>query len=227
MSINNIIIILRGHIRNSFDNETLYNLIFKISQNYNISIYIHTWNIQQSSISWRPIDYVNNTITKETVTNYFNNKEKDLSIYIKHIIIDDDSKIKLIGNIIGTIGPTCPVLGWKRYIYSLYQIINYVRNESINEFIINIRFDIFSNSNNVNEEHILNLIKNNHNKKFKKITFAYDNLNYGLDNVFCGNSITMYKLLKYFNENLDYIISKNKSIINQEFLLFIENELIF
>ena len=37
----------------------------------------------------------------------------------------------------------------------------------------------------------------------------------------------MYKLLKYFNENLDYIISKNKSIINQEFLLFIENELIF
>jgi hypothetical protein len=222
-----MIIILRGHIRNSFDNDKLYNLIFKISQDFNISIYIHTWNIQQSNISWRPIQKIDNLITKELIINYFNQKEKDLSIYIKHIIIEDDTKIKLIGNLEGTIGPKCPIIGWKRYIYSLYQIIDYVRKVSVDDFIFNMRFDIYSNSFYINENNIINLINNNYNKKFKKNIFLYNNLKYGLDNIFCGDSKTMYKLFKYFNENLDYIISKNKFIQNQEFLLFIENELIF
>ena len=35
---NNIIIILRGHIRNSFDDDRLYDLIKKISLNYKIVI---------------------------------------------------------------------------------------------------------------------------------------------------------------------------------------------
>ena len=148
---NNIIIILRGHIRSSFDDDKLYNLIKKIDQIYNIHIYIHTWNIQQSNISWRNIKEINNIITKEVIFNYF----KDLSHLIKHIIIEDDKNIKLIGNLTGTIGPRCPVLGWKRYLYGLYQIINYVKdNVRPNEFIINMRFDIFSNSNNVSEDYL-------------------------------------------------------------------------
>ena len=82
----NIIIILRGHIRNSFDDDKLYNLIKKISLNYKIFIFIHTWNIQQSSISWRKVDQINNIITPDTINNYF----KDLVPLIKNIIIDDD-----------------------------------------------------------------------------------------------------------------------------------------
>jgi hypothetical protein len=228
MSTNNLIIILRGHIRNSFTDNKLYDLIKEISQNYNILIYIHTWNIQQSNISWRPIDKIDNIITNELINNYFiKTGDKDLSLFIKNIIIEDDKNIKLNGNLEGIIGAGCPILGWKRYIYSLYQITNYVRNFSNNEFIINLRFDIFSNSNNITKNQILELINNNYNIIFKKNIFIYDTLTYGIDNVICGNSETMYKLFKYFNENLDYIISKNKSIKNQEFLLFLENELIF
>ena len=220
----NIIIILRGHIRSSFDDDKLYNLIKKIDKIYKIHIYIHTWNIQQSNVSWRKIKNINNYITKEVIFNYF----KDLSPLIKHIIIDDDNNIKLIGDLTGTIGPKCPVLGWKRYLYGLYQIIDYVKdNVHPNEFIINIRFDIFSNSNNISEEHILYFIYSNHKNKFNKNIFIYNTLKYGLDNVFCGNSQTMYILCKYFYEKLDYIISKNKSIINQEYLLFIENDKLF
>jgi hypothetical protein len=91
------------------------------------------------------------------------------------------------------------------------------------------RFDVLSNSCLVTEEQVLKLISNNYsyNKEFKKTIFLYNSLVYGLDNVFCGNIQVLYKLCKYFNENLDYIISNNKSIVNQEFLLFIENELIF
>jgi hypothetical protein len=219
----NIIIIIRGHIRNSFDDDKLYNLIKKISSNYNIEIFIHTWHIQQSSISWRDIQQINNIITPEIIYNYF----KDLKDFIKNIIIDNDNNIKLIGNTKGTIGTKCPVIGWKRYIYGLFKIIDNVRHFTTNEFIINIRFDVLSNSSVMNEEQIINFINININNQFKKNIFIHNNLVYGLDNVFCGNSFTIYKLCKYFNENLDYIISKNKFIINPEFLLFIENELIF
>lgn len=219
----NIIIILRGHIRNSFDDDKLYNLIKKISLNYKITIFIHTWNIQQSSISWRHVEQINNIITTDTINNYF----KDMSPLIKNIIIDNDTKIKLIGKTAGTIGPACPLIGWKRYIYGLYTIINHVRNYTTKDFIINIRFDILSNSNIILEDQLITFINNNVNNVFHKNVFIYNNLNYGLDNAFCGNSITMYKLCKYFNENLDYIVSKNKFITSQEFLLFIENELIF
>ena len=111
----NIIIILRGHIRKSFDDDKLYNLIKKINLIYNIHIYIHTWNIQQTNVSWRPIEKIDNIITKESIYNYF----KDLSFLIKHIIIDDDTKIKLIGNLEGTIGTICPLIGWKRYIRNI------------------------------------------------------------------------------------------------------------
>jgi hypothetical protein len=218
-----IIIILRGHIRNSFENDKLYNLINKINHVYIIHIYIHTWNIQQTDVSWITVEKINNIITKEIIYDYF----KDLNSLIKHIIIDDDTKINLIGNLTGTIGPFCPIIGWKRYIYGLYQIINYVKNRYSDEFIINFRFDIFSNSNNISEDQILYLIYNNNNNKFKKNIFLYNSLKFGLDNVFCGNSQTMYKLCKYFNEELDYILNKNITINNQEFLLFIENEIIF
>jgi hypothetical protein len=223
MSKKNIIIILRGHIRNSFDNDKLYNLIKKISLNYNISIYIHTWNIQQSNISWREVEQINNIIKTDMIHNYF----KDLSFTIKNIIIDDDTEIELIGNTIGTIGPKCPIIGWKRYIYCLYKIIDHVKNYSTEEFILNIRFDILSNSIEMTETQIINFVNKNINNQFKKNRFIYDNLNYGLDNAFCGNSFTIYKLCKYFNEDLDAIISKYKYIQNQEYLLFIENELIF
>ena len=219
----NMILILRGHIRTSFDDNKLYDFIKKINLIYNIHIYIHTWNIQQSNVSWREINTINNIITNETIYNYF----RDLRHLIKHIIIDDDTKIKLIGNLIGTIGSLCPIIGWKRYLYGLYQIIDYVKNFSVDEFIINMRFDIFSNSNNINEDQILYFIYTNINKKFKKNVFIYNILTHGIDNVFGGNSVTMYKLCKYFNENLDYIVEKNNNISNQEFLLFIENNLIF
>jgi len=84
-----------------------------------------------------------------------------------------------------------------------------------------------SNSIEMTETQIINFVNKNVNNQFKKNRFIYDNLNYGLDNAFCGNSFTIYKLCKYFNEDLDSIISRNNNIQNQEYLLFIENELIF
>ena len=79
-----MILILRGHIRNSFNNLKLYNLINQIYEtDQNIKIYIHTWNIFSNNISWREIESNNTPVTEEIIYNYFN----DLKHLIKHIII--------------------------------------------------------------------------------------------------------------------------------------------
>lgn len=88
-----IIILLRGHIRNGFDNDELYNFIKHLNNLYTIEIYIHTWKMKQSSSSWNfgmKWDYTE--ITEDLIYSYF----KDQSINIKHILIEDEFKANII-----------------------------------------------------------------------------------------------------------------------------------
>ncbi len=108
-----MILILRGHIRKSFDDNKLYNLI-KIIYNNNecLEVYISTFNKLQSNISWRYIEEINVVVNEEYIYNYF----KDLTFLIKKILIIDDQKIDLVGNLLGKLSKSnMPVIGWKRY----------------------------------------------------------------------------------------------------------------
>ena len=63
-----------------------------------------------------------------------------------------------------------PIIGWKNYWYGKYRIIDYL-NTNVDcgeEIIINIRFDVFKNSNNFLKADIMNLIKVNIGKKMRK-----------------------------------------------------------
>lgn len=222
-----MILILRGHVRNSFNDDNLYNLINKIYQtNNDLCIYISTFNIIQNNISWRKIDIINNVVTDEFIKTYF----KNLSHLIKYILIINDTQIKLIGNLIGNInnGPA-PIIGWKNYWYCKYQIINYINNlfENKQKFIVNLRFDIFSNSNNSSENEIINLIEKYKNKPLTQNIFAKNYKCYGIDNVYIGNLKTQYSLIFNFHHNLDQILKINEKTINQEFLVFVENTNMF
>ena len=220
-------LLLRGHIRNSFDNKNLYNLIKEIyKNNINLEIYIHTWSIVQNNISWRKLKIISLEVTVELITNYFD----DLSHIIKHIIIEDDSNIKLIGNLVGCIHKTpMPIIGWKNYWYGKFQIINYLKNVcDNNQVIINIRFDILSNSNNFKSTYIIDRIETCKNINFQKNIFIKDNFCPGIDNLYIGNIDTQYKLIKHFYENLDDIlINCNKTSKHQEYLVYVENNKIF
>ena len=147
-----MIIIIRGHIRNSFDSQLLFNFVNELNKTYSdLKIYIHTWSIYSNSISHREINENKTQVTDTFIYNYF----KDLSHLIKHIIIDDDTNIQLIGNISGNINNGgMPIIGWKNYLYGQYQIVNYVYNlnKDNNEPIINTRFDLFNNSNNFSHQ---------------------------------------------------------------------------
>lgn len=223
-----MILVIRGHIRNSFETQDLINFIKKIYElNKDLKIYIHTWNIIANNISWRKIKVNETIVTEEIIYNYFG----DLKHLIKHIIIDDDSKIQLIGKTEGKLNGVMPLIGWKNYWYSKYQIINYLYDQNINsnEQIVNFRFDIFSNSNNFNMDVLISFIKNNENNEFTKNKFLFEDATHcGIDNIYMGNIITLHKLVKHFFYNLDDILKNSKNMIHhQEFLVFMLNDELF
>jgi hypothetical protein len=218
-----MILIIRGHIRESFNTLDFINLIRSIYKiNNNLNIYIHTWNIFSNNKSWRRIESNLTVVTKEIIYNYF----QELGHLIKEIIIDDDSKIILIGELEGKI-KNClmPIICWKNYWYGKYKIINYIHNLNINDLIINCRFDVLNNSYSFTHDDIINFINNNKNREFIKNVFIREYECTGIDNIYIGNINTMYKLIYEFYFNLDEII-KNNDTNHPEYLVFrINNDL--
>jgi hypothetical protein len=226
-----MILILRGHIRGTFDTKDLYNFVKALYTIFpNLTIYIHTWNIFSNNISWRDIKTDDNIVEPSAVFNYFN----DIKHIIKTIIIDDDSKIKLIGNLVGNVGKSkMPLKGWKNYWYGKYSIINYIYNTRTdkNEFVINTRFDLFSNSCSCNYDcsQIINFLKKNYINVFTENKFLRNEYFSGIDNIYIGNIDTMYTLISKFYKELDNILICNNSHIDtgQEYFVFLINTSLF
>ena len=222
-----MILILRGHIRDSFNNTKLYNLVKDIVKiKPNIKIFIHTWNVFANSLSWRIVHQDNRPVTNDIIYEYF----KDLKGLIKHIIIDDDKNIKLIGNLDGKVpGGNHNLRGWKNYIYGKYKIIEYIYNkyQNKNEMVINCRFDVLGNSRPQKHHEILNLINNNKHYKFDKNLFLRKEEFEGIDNIYIGNIETMFQLTKYFYYELDKILMENNNHCSPEMLWFRMNILLF
>jgi hypothetical protein len=221
-------IIIRGHIRNSFQTNELYNLIKYLSENYIIKIYIHTWSIKQNNISWRSIKNDFTKINIKYIKLYF----KDLFKFIKKIIIEDDSNIKLYGNVNDKILLTkTNKLGWKRYIYGQYKIIYYLYNKisNKNNFLLNIRFDLFTNSFIFPNDEIINFINNNYNIIHKHNIFIKEGEYCGIDNIIIGTINTNYKLISFIHHDLDNILlyKENENLQNPEFIVSRVNKLIF
>jgi hypothetical protein len=222
-----MILVLRGHIRDAFNNENLYDLVSRIYLLIpHLEIYIHTWAIKQNNISWRRISKDETPINTEIIQSYF----KNLTPLIKHIIIDDDTNIPIKGNIEGVINRGhMPILGWKNYWYGKYQIINYIFMNEINheKLVVNTRFDVLSGRFPLEANNIINFIEEQ-GKVPKEINKFISNENgYGIDNIYIGSINTQYKLIQHFHENLDLIIEKNRSTNEQEFLVFKENAKLF
>jgi len=244
----NMIVVLRGHIRNSFDDERLYELIKYIYDNTtDLEIYIQTWILSYSGLSWRHIECKNvKIIDEEYIYSYFG----ELKHLIKKIIILNDNLINIKGNTIGGIGNTqVPIIGWKRYLYGKKEIISYLFNNlKLEDIVLNFRMDVFSNSNSFSKELIIEFIENNKNtKKFNKNLFIYNTTNIesnvisygsnnifndpgnksycGIDNIYIGNVLTQFKTINYLYENLDYLIKKYDFITFQEYYFLIANEI--
>ena len=209
-------VILRGHIRDSFQKRNLYDYLHELTKTYSINIYLHTWNIYQSSLSWRELDTDSNVVNEEVICNYF----KDLPLV--KIIIDDDKFVNLTGNVEGVVSRTlCPVRAWKYMWYGKQKIFEYVMKHSDNSInTLNLRFDLFSN--NTTNKHFRKSEINEFPSKIKssnKIHFLVSELRPGIDNIYGGNIKLCYKLANYFLHNLDSISADYNNHIHQEYLV--------
>lgn len=190
----------------------------------NLDIYIHTWNILQSSVSWRDISGNDSSVTDEMIQTYF----RDLANCIRHVIIDDDSLIELPGITAGMIGTTkCPIIGWKRYLYSSFQIVKYVYDLYPDSHSLNFRFDIICNAFcYFTPDQIMDFIDRYNDNRL--MVQYIDNVRpmIGIDNIYMGKMKFMYILLKHLLFNLDEIVPKYPKLKHQEFLFFDENRIL-
>ena len=220
-----MILILRGHIRDSFNNEQLRNVMNAIYQlDPDIEIYIYTWNIVANNISWRTREENHRAVTEEVIRTYFG---EPLHTRIRHIIIDDDRHISLIGNVHGTIrGGPMPIVGWKNYWYGKYQIAKYLyhHHPHPSTTVINTRFDILQH---LSHEQILEFISQHKEDRFMKNTFIYDAEVNSVDNLYMGNVKTMYLLALYFHYELDEILRIHCDTIHQERYVYRINHQLF
>jgi hypothetical protein len=217
-----LIIMIRGHIRDSFSDTRLRNLILVLSRKYNTTIYLHTWNILQGNKSWREIEKDETIVTEDMILSYFD------MIPIKEIKIENEDENNLIGNIEGNISNTlCPIICWKNMWYGMYQIIKNI-DDPVETTILNIRYDIFTNKNRLfTIQSIVNTVDSNFNKYMYSNAFISKNEpTIGIDNMIIGSLYSMRNLIQHFYYNLDEILARYPDEIHQEYIVFKENGLL-
>jgi hypothetical protein len=135
----NIALTIRGHIRDSLDEQFLYEFLKKITSIHNVDIYIYTFNIKSSGkIYTKENKEINNqNISEKDILNYM----KDLSQYIKKLIIDPQNSASGTNDrLIGNISQNKYQHMWK----SIFNVINLVKESNINyDFVVNMRIDYF------------------------------------------------------------------------------------
>lgn len=220
-----IAILIRGHIRESFKNERLYNFLKKLKSLYKVDIYLHTWHKSEARVSWRKLSNYMVDVDETMIKNYLRD------IPYEKLIINNDYYINLNGKMEGLVGKM-PIVGWKRMWFGINEITEYVNKLNIKyDAVLNFRWDNFecnSSKHIINEESTLfylekYLIEDNRNK----ILFFKNTLFYGIDNAFIGQINQLFLLVNKFHSKLDEIILRTSKYGNQEFLVYLEANKMF
>lgn len=229
-TVKKINLLIRGHIRNSFNDDKLIALMRHFAENYDLTIFLHTWNVVQNKLSWRPMEDISNEVDENVVRSYF----KELEPLIKTLIIEDDKKIKLHGKTEGNIGRTpCPVLAWKNMYYGKLRLIN-AASELVgpDEVAVQTRFDLMSNSFSPNITEIIEFLKHNYDPVFngdqeERIRFLRMHCFLGMDNIYMASISNMQKFIRYMYFDMDRILRVHEATIHQEHISFHERKWAF
>jgi hypothetical protein len=224
-----IVLLLRGHIRDSFKDSELFNFIKKLCSGYNVAIYIHTWTKYYSDSGWRRIVDDRN-VRREDIISYFSGIKGN----IKSIHIENENNIILIGNDAGNLFSTrITKISWKQMWYGIYSTMLEIRNDygsSVNPpLVINMQFDVFNNySSLINEIDLLEFIKHNVNTLSFANRFLRNSSNLiDIDNFYVGTVDSMYKLSYNFHNNLDHISELYANVYYEEVVVYYESNRLF
>jgi hypothetical protein len=219
-------LIVRGHIRSSFDDGRLKELLGNFSELFDLSIYAQTWEIFQNSLSWREIQTIDKKVTEEIVRDYFGD------IKIKSLSIIDDSSISHFGNTEGTIGRTpCPVLAWKNMYYGMMEASSrVVASEDPKSITLQMRFDMFSNRFSPSMEEMVEFVKRDYSELDSKdeveerIRFMRMRCFLGVDNTFLAWTEDLHKFICYMYYDMDRILGFHRRSFHQEHIAFHERK---
>ena len=194
---------IRGHIRNSFENDKLKIFINLLKNKYpNIIFILQPWKQKECKPenTYKNIKKTNNIITYNTIARYFEDNE-----IIKNCTIIDESTIKLHGSTDRFVGGA-PKKGWKNMWCGIFYGLHNLKL-SDNKIVV-FRFDnftlptILSVKNNIR---IIRFIDYNLDAD-DKIKFIYQDDKLGVDNLFIGSVTKVMSLIKLFHFKLDDIL---------------------
>lgn len=218
-------LLIRGHVRGAFQDQSLLKMARYISSKYDLSIFIHTWNILQNDVSWRRLTEIKKEINESIINDYFSPMKK----LIKIILIDDDSKIQLHGNTEGNIGRTpCPVRAWKNMYYGKVRLLDAASTVLDKDAIaIQTRFDLFNHQFSPSLESVVDFISKNYGELIQKennerIRFLEMRPFLGVDNIYMAKISDMSKFVRYMYFDMDRILKFHEGTFYQEHISFHE-----
>lgn len=213
-------LVITGHIRNGLQTETWNKFIAKLSEKYDVDLFLQTWEESEAMQSWRYLDRsAIVSVTEEMLTDYF-------SYPIKKIRIDNESSIPIYGRFVGNVGKTAmPFRGWKKMIAGMFLGVNLAKESDIKyNFIIRSRFDYFTRFSDeyidhhfgpskISVEYLLSQIEA---QDKSDICWLPPYLNHRgkicIDNFYFGNLNSIYQLLNFmYSKKIDLIIAENKN----------------
>lgn len=218
-------LLIRGHVRGAFGDDNLLKMARGLSKKYDLSIFVHTWNIVQNNISWRQVEHINKEVKEEDIKDYFG----EVGDLIKLVLVDDDSKIQVHGNTEGNIGRTpCPVRAWKNMYYGKVRLLDSVSYQVEKEEIaIQTRFDLFAHQ----FSPLLNVVENFIDREYKEL-LSEDNKErirflemrpfIGVDNIYMAKVCDMSKFVRYMYFDMDRILHFHRGTYYQEHISFHE-----
>jgi len=214
-------LVIRGHVRNSFESDDLRDFVHELASYFDVDVYVHTWNVRQNSVSWRPIEADATPVTEDTIRSYF------AGFDVKKIFVESDDDAKLHGNLEGKLARTKTfAIGWKRYVYGQWKIMDYMREHcDEDDVVVNTRFDLFSNLFVFPREEILYFVRNGYDTT--KNIFLRDGLYCGVDNIILGTVKTMHSLVNYIHRHLDSFLEQNNTLKHPEFIVPLVNDELF
>ena len=212
-------LVIRGHVRDGlFSVDLKKHIDYMQQRGHEVDLFLHSWSESEAQCSYRELDRSHLfSVTPEYLSAYFK------GYTAKKIIVQDDSKIKLHGNLNGCVSSTkCPVIAWKRMWAGKYEIMKYVYDEHRGGYdqVISTRYDMFTNPMCVTPNSVLKSIVGAN----QPISFRYPLCKQlgmvGIDNYYCGNIAKMLKLTHDFHKDLDRISEHYPSLSHQEEMVY-------
>ena len=231
---NKLALVIRGHIRNSFLNDKLRDLIKSLAKLYDVDIYIYTWNKINTNDSWRTQQNCENIVIPDEILNYFG----ELKNNIVKIKIVDSEKINLNGTLNGNVCVTkCSIKAFKSMLYLQYNALDYIvkKNTDYN-IVVNLRFDLYDVPPILTEDIYVSRVAKYIEYDFKNVKLLLTNeditmddknlnigINNGLENFMISNLFILHEFLKHMYLNFDTYHEKYKHVYHQEHMFYFEN----